>query len=158
MPSSPVCLHSLLHDLHDHKYVSASPTATPDPCPITTLLLSHGAPGSLAETVQVVCENVSYSHEVANPQRAQAALIEHPELAIVQDADRLDALGAVGIGRAFTYGGAKGRPGEVSAGMQGTIEHFTEKLVRLESLMKVGTGSCAALDAKTPDPLHIRLT
>ena len=52
----------------------------------------------------------------------------------MQDADRLDALGAIGVGRTFTYGGAKGR------GLADTIRHFEEKLVKLEGMMKTGEG------------------
>jgi HD superfamily phosphodiesterase len=65
------------------------------------------------------------------------------ELAVVQDADRLDALGAVGIGRCFTFLGAQGKkylgPGE-PWDMNNAIAHFQEKLVRLEGMMKTQTG------------------
>lgn len=63
----------------------------------------------------------------------KAVMDQHPELAIVQDADRLDAIGAVGIGRTFTYNGAK----QSDEGMQGVLKHFTDKLERLEQMMKV---------------------
>ena len=65
-----------------------------------------------------------------------------PEAAIVQDADRLDALGAVGIARAFTYGGYKGQPiflPEDGAGPS-TVAHFYDKLLLLKDLMNTPTG------------------
>lgn len=98
-------------------------------------LLSLGTEAELAAAVQAVVSGVSYSAERKNPLSTQSTLLAHPELAIVQDADRLDAIGAVGIGRTFTYGGAKG-----SRGMEETIEHFTEKLEKLEGMMKTGEG------------------
>lgn len=104
-------------------------------------LLSFGAERGLAETVQAIVSAVSYSTETRNPSLTQRTLLAHPELAIVQDADRLDAIGAIGIGRTFTYGGAKG-----SRGMDETIEHFTEKLERLEGMMKTGEGKRMAGD------------
>lgn len=78
---------------------------------------------------------MSYNTEIKNPALTQRALLAHPELAIVQDADRLDAIGAVGIGRTFTYGGAKG-----SRLMDDTIDHFAEKLENLEGMMKTEEG------------------
>lgn len=97
-------------------------------------LLRLRAPAQLAAAVGQICSAVSFTHETQNPEHAASILSQHPELAIVQDADRLDALGAVGIGRAFTFGGAKGRS------LDDTIEHVDEKLVRIAGMMKTAEG------------------
>jgi uncharacterized protein len=57
-----------------------------------------------------------------------------PEGKVVQDADRLDALGAVGVARTFAYGGEHGRP------VDDSIRHFHDKLLHLKSLMNTETG------------------
>jgi len=76
------------------------------------------------------------------------------EFRIVQDADRLDAIGAIGIARAFSYGGHKGREfydpeipfTEITSKQEyrnsttPTINHFYEKLLKLKDLMKTSTG------------------
>ncbi|KAL2351226.1 hypothetical protein BJ546DRAFT_347325 [Cryomyces antarcticus] len=131
--TAAVSLAALLHDVGDHKYVLPGQDAS---SVIAEVLFSHGASASLADKVQRICTHVSYSAEIRNPRQLRTVLSLHPELAIVQDADRLDAIGAVGIGRAFTFGGAK----QPDRGMRRTIEHFTEKLERLEGMMKTQAG------------------
>ena len=66
----------------------------------------------------------------------------------VQDADRLDAMGAVGIARTFAYGGSKGRRIHDPAGEDQTtsVQHFYDKLLRLEGLMNTETGRNMAKD------------
>merc|ERR1712225_97254 len=78
---------------------------------------------------------VSYSSEIKDRGHVETMIGKYPELAIVQDADRLDAIGAVGIGRTFTFGGAKN-----ARDMGETIQHFDDKLVKLESMMKTAPG------------------
>ena len=97
-------------------------------------LKKNGAVDMLANKVQKICNWVSYSHEIANAGEIQNVLKEVPELAIVQDADRLDALGAVGIARCFSFGGMKGRS------LEDSMKHCEEKLMRLEKMMKTDTG------------------
>lgn len=62
----------------------------------------------------------------------------------MQDADRLDAIGAVGIARCFTFLGARsksaGKEGDKEPDLDDAIEHFNEKLVKLEGMMKTVTG------------------
>ena len=148
-PSSPgapaydpltITLSALLHDVGDKKYLQPGEDAS---TLVHNVLLGFGAPEDLARRVQVIVSAVSYSHEIKDPARVRELIVEFPELAAVQDADRLDALGAVGIGRTFTYGGAAGgeaRGGGKGRGMEETIEHFTEKLERLEGMMKTEVG------------------
>ncbi|SFJ99057.1 uncharacterized protein SAMN04487936_10650 [Halobacillus dabanensis] len=59
--------------------------------------------------------------------------------AIVQDADRLDAIGAIGIARAFAYGGSQNQP-IYSSGGQSSIGHFHEKLLHLSTLINTESG------------------
>jgi uncharacterized protein len=126
-----VTLAALLHDVGDRKYLKPGEDASRL---VATVLLSLGASQALAEKVQAICLGVSYSSEVKDPARVVALIEEHPELAVVQDADRLDAIGAVGIGRTFAFGGARARS------LEDTIEHFGDKLVRLEGMMKTEAG------------------
>ncbi|KAI9812237.1 MAG: hypothetical protein M1832_000469 [Thelocarpon impressellum] len=128
-----VTLAALLHDIGDKKYLVAGVSGERL---AAAFLLAAGAPGDLAESVQAVANGVSYSSEIANPEKVLELLARYPELGPVQDADRLDALGAVGIGRCFAFGGAKGHVG----GLDTAVSHFGEKLLRLETMMKTETG------------------
>ncbi|KAK4236679.1 hypothetical protein C8A03DRAFT_16698 [Achaetomium macrosporum] len=125
-------LAALLHDVGDHKYLKPNEDPTTQ---VSTLLESHACPPALASKIQTICLGVSYSSEVRDPARVASLIQAHPELAVVQDADRLDAIGAVGIGRMFTFGGAK-----TGRSMDGSMEHVDEKLLRLEGMMKTVVG------------------
>lgn len=64
---------------------------------------------------------------------------------IVQDADRLDAIGAIGIARVFAYGGAKGRPiDDLGQTGHSSVDHFYDKLLKLEGLMNTPEGKSMA--------------
>lgn len=126
-----VTLAALLHDVGDGKYLRPGEDGARL---VRDVLLALGAAPALAEQVQAICLGVSYSAEARDPARVRALVARHPELAVVQDADRLDALGAVGIGRAFAFGGARGRD------LASTVDHFADKLVRLEGMMKTDEG------------------
>ncbi|KAI4112489.1 MAG: hypothetical protein LQ345_006371 [Seirophora villosa] len=134
-----VRLAALLHDVDDRKYGVPSNDSSQDRrLPgAENMLLNLGCPSALAFKVQHIVNCVSYTTEINDPRLVQDTLRIHPELAVVQDADRLDAIGAVGIARAFTYGGAKDREG----GLEGTLRHFDQKLFALESLMKTQEGN-----------------
>ncbi|KAK4463977.1 hypothetical protein QBC42DRAFT_322131 [Cladorrhinum samala] len=132
-----VHLAALLHDVGDKKYLKEGQDHA---VMIRDLLLSLGCEAELASKIQEICLGVSYSSEVKDPERVKALIERHPELAVVQDADRLDAIGAVGIARMFTFGGAKGG----GRSLQGTMDHLDEKLVNLEDMMKTDLGRMMA--------------
>ncbi|KAK0106926.1 hypothetical protein ONS95_003642 [Cadophora gregata] len=127
-----ITLAALLHDVGDKKYLE--PGQKGETLVLATLL-GFGAPEDLALKVQRIVLAVSYSSEIKDPGHVETMIGKYPELAIVQDADRLDAIGAVGIGRTFTFGGAKN-----ARDMGETIQHFDDKLVKLESMMKTAPG------------------
>jgi uncharacterized protein len=127
-----ITLVALLHDVGDKKYLEPGQDGN---TLVLATLLSFGAPEDLAIKVQRIVLGVSYSSEIKDPAVVKGLIEKYPELAVVQDADRLDAIGAVGIGRTFTFGGAKGAKemGEI-------IQHFGDKLEKLESMMKTEPG------------------
>ena len=133
-----VALGALLHDLGDWKFHGGDEEAAPREA--GRLLKRLGAEGATVERVQAVCREVSFKG---------AGVADRPgsiEARIVQDADRLDAIGAIGVARTFAYGGAKGRllyePGvkpvlharfaAYKRSRSHTINHFPEKLMLLK--------------------------
>ncbi|KAL2115650.1 hypothetical protein VTJ04DRAFT_9905 [Mycothermus thermophilus] len=127
-------LAALLHDVGDHKYSTTQSD-------LTTLLTTLLFPAPLSESLSTIIPNVSYTSErtaLSTPSgaAAQAALLaQHPELAVVRDADRLDAMGAVGLARMFAFGAVKG-----GRSLDKSMEHLDEKLLKLEGMMNTEAG------------------
>ncbi|MDR3085883.1 MAG: HD domain-containing protein [Christensenellaceae bacterium] len=114
---------ALLHDLADHKFV---PERQERKRIILEFLQEYGLEKGLTEEIFLATEGVSFSQnkgETAEP----GALLR-----ILRDADRLDAMGAMGIARTFAYGGRVDRPLLAEGGEQGSVEHFFEKLLLLK--------------------------
>jgi uncharacterized protein len=138
-------LAALLHDYSDHKYNGGDFDAGSRE--VLQLLRSLGASADLAQQVAQIVSVVSYKG--AHVPDSMTSL----EGQIVRDADRLDAIGAIGIARAFSYGGSKGRAlydpniaptlhqsKEAYAQDKGhTINHFYEKLLLLQDRMETPT-------------------
>ena len=117
-----VSLAALLHDADDHKLFSTEHNAN-----ARRFLEEHGIAPETTERICAAINAVSFSkNKGKRPETAEGR--------IVQDADRLDALGAVGIARTFAYGGGHGRPPEES------IAHFHEKLLLLKDMMNTEKG------------------
>ncbi len=100
--------------------------------------------GAIMDEVVEVIKKVSFSSRHRSPD------FSHPVLSILQDADRLDAIGALGIARAFNYGGYRNNPiyipGEINGGQgRSTIGHFYDKLLKLKDMMNTKTGHELAL-------------
>ncbi len=135
LDGSVITLSALLHDVGDRKYIKLGEDAM---TLVSTFLQQNECPKDIAEKVQLICTNVSYTNEVRNPAAVAQLCEEIPELKIVQDADRIDAIGAVGIARMFIYTGAK----QSSRGV--SVEHFHEKLLHIEQSIKTESGKCLA--------------
>lgn len=141
-----VRLGALLHDIADAKFHDGDEEVGPRVA--QDWLESQGAPADMTEHVVNIVRHVSYKSNLDGQKWMS------PELAVVQDADRLDALGAIGIARTFNYGGHKGRAlydpaippnpdmskEEYNAGTPPTLNHFVDKLFKLKRLMNTATG------------------
>lgn len=143
-----VQLAALLHDIADAKFHDGDETLGPK---VASEFLEEQSVDPLTkEHIIKIIESVSYNKSLS-PMENQFDSIE---LQIVQDADRLDAIGAIGIARAFNYGGFKNRElynPKVSPNMNmskeeykkssaPTINHFYEKLLLLKEKMNTPTG------------------
>ncbi len=144
-------LAALLHDIADAKFYEGDEAIGPATARI--IMTKHQVPEKVKEEVIRIIENMSY----------RSSFSEHSytsvELDIVRDADRLDAIGAIGIARAFNYGGFKNRllydpniePVEILSkesyvkNTGPTINHFYEKLLKLKDLMKTEKGKELAI-------------
>ena len=114
-------LAALLHDADDHKLFD-----TTDNSNARSFLTAYGVTPDRIERIIAAINAVSFSQ---NRGRKPDSI----EGKIVQDADRLDAIGAVGIARTFAYGGEHGRS------LNASIGHFHDKLLRLKDEMNTET-------------------
>lgn len=139
-------LAALLHDIADSKFHGGDETVGPRVA--REFLESQNAPAETVDHVVAIIENISFKG--GNFQRKFSSI----ELDIVQDADRLDAIGAIGIARAFNYGGFKNRSlynpdiapnlsmskEEYKNSQSPTLNHFYEKLMLLKDRMNTESG------------------
>ncbi len=126
---------ALLHDVADHKF---GHTPQSRRALLGQLMTEAGYPGDLQEAVMEVVESISFSEGV--PCRESL----RKESNVVKDADRLDALGAMGIARTFAYGGKIGRPLYDPEDPFNSLQHFDDKLLRLAGEMRTDLGRALA--------------
>lgn len=149
-----VALGALLHDIADAKFHDGDETVGPKKA--NEFLESQNVEVSIIEHVVNIINHISYKNSL----NTDGDKWTSPELEVVQDADRLDAIGAIGIARCFNYGGFKNRPmydpeikpnlnqskEEYKKSAAPTINHFYEKLLLLKDKMNTKTGKQIATD------------
>jgi uncharacterized protein len=143
-------LAALLHDIADSKFHNGDEEIGPRTA--GNYLQSMNVDAAVIEHVQQIIRHMSFKASFDKKS------FHSPELEVVQDADRLDAIGAIGIARAFTYGGFKGRElynpeirpnlnmskEEYKNTTAPTINHFYEKLLLLKDKMNTPAGKAIA--------------
>lgn len=141
-----VALGALLHDIADSKFHGGDETV--GPAMARKFLFKHDVDSIAIEHVVKIIANISFKGGNETQE------FRSPELDVIQDADRLDAIGAIGIARCFNYGGFKNRTifdpailpnmtmtkDEYKASKSPTINHFYEKLLLLKDKMNTKTG------------------
>ena len=144
-------LGALLHDIADAKFHGGNEEAGPKRA--REFLASIGFDQDLMQHIELIIRNISFKNSKEQHFRSK-------ELDIIQDADRLDAMGAIGIARAFNFGGFKNRPlhdpgvkplpgmtkEEYKKSLSPTINHFYEKLLLLKDMMNTRTGRSMAAE------------
>lgn len=147
-----VQLAALLHDIADSKFNNGDENVGPELAKV--FLQSQKVEPKTIEEVVLIIKNISFKG--GNFQQQYNSI----ELDIVQDADRLDAIGAIGIARVFNYGGFKNRviydpeiepnltmsKEEYKSNNNPTLNHFYEKLLLLKDKMNTETGKKIALE------------
>ncbi|MEP3208290.1 MAG: HD domain-containing protein [Maribacter sp.] len=143
-----VSLGALLHDIADAKFYDGDETVGPRMA--ADFMTSVAIEQHVIDHVVQIIENISFKSSLEKKGQA----FNSRELQVVQDADRLDAIGAIGIARAFNYGGFKNRElhnpdippklnmtkAEYKKSTAPTINHFYEKLLLLKERMNTETG------------------
>lgn len=142
-----VALAALLHDIADSKFHDGDDTIGPRIA--REFMFQQNVDSEVIEHVVNIIENMSFNKSLEGK-----LTFNSPELEVVQDADRLDAIGAIGIARCFNYGGFKNRKmfdpaiqpkmnmtkEEYKKSTPPTINHFYEKLFLLKDRMNTNTG------------------
>lgn len=128
-----VKLAALLHDVDDHKL---SPNTADTQSRAATFLRQQGVDEKTAQLVLQIISQASFSRNTQPPETLEGKC--------VQDADRLDAMGAIGIARTFAFGGAHGRAIYAPNDPACSIAHFYEKLLLLKDRMNTPTGIAMA--------------
>ena len=140
-------LGALLHDIADSKFYDGDETVGPKKA--REFLFNHNVDSLVIEHVVNIIENISFNKSLESKVKFKS-----PELDVIQDADRLDAIGAIGIARCFNYGGFKNRKlfdpaikpnlkmtkEEYKKSTAPTINHFYEKLLLLKDKMNTKSG------------------
>lgn len=131
-----VGLAALLHDADDRKLFGTGDDLTN----ARRFMRTHGVPEDEEEAVCRIIGEVSFSKNGAAPPATLEGMI-------VQDADRLDAIGAIGIARTFAFGGNRGQAIHEPGADTGTsVAHFHEKLLKLKDLMNTAEAKRIAED------------
>ena len=142
-----VVLGALLHDIADSKFHNGDDSVAPRVA--RKFLVQHNVDSFVINSVIDIINNISFNKSLETNNKPNSI-----ELDVVQDADRLDAIGAIGIARCFNYGGFKNRKlfdpsikpnlkmskNEYKNSKAPTINHFYEKLLLLSDKMNTKTG------------------